>query len=232
MAIPNIPEFSTLLASLALKAPRETEGLIAIELVPRAYATDGTTVVMEHPISLSYEPRGSLTFEGLVLKIQTELRRLKHKNDPSVVHAILGIYCLNPMRQHSPVDHLNRLLEKTIEVKVKQFYVIPAPPPPRFARFGFGTFTLGALDWSQLESRSRKVGSDYFVRYQAQLIGMMAVEREAMPSCILNWPDVRAGLDTHPYDKAKWNLRSYWAGFRRQEVIACPTGIQYRWNAP
>jgi hypothetical protein len=241
MAIPNIPEFSTLLASLALKASRETTGLDVIELVPQAYAIDGTTVVAEDPIYLSYERGGPLTLEGLELKIQTELRRLKHKNDLSVVHAMLGIYCLNPMRERSPVDHLNQLLERTIEAKVKQFYVFPAPPPATFATFSFGTFTLGALNWSQLESRSRKVGSDYFVRYQAQLVGKMAVEREAAPSRILDLPAIRAELDVHSYDKVRWDrlieyyfsslsrawFEEFWKAFESEQGMQVAAGAPF-----
>jgi len=120
MALPNVPEFSTLLASLALRTAKEKECLEAIELVSRTFVTDGSAVFAEDPIHPSYESSGSLTLEGLVLKIQAELRRLKHKNDLSIVHAILGIYCLDPARKRSPADHLNRLLGRTVEVKLKR----------------------------------------------------------------------------------------------------------------
>jgi hypothetical protein len=138
MPIPDIPDFSKLLASLSLRSPNDATDLSAIEIVPRSYRGDGVTLSEDGPIYLAYDSRGPLSIEALLRRIETELNNLKHKPDRPLAQAVLGIYCLDPSRERDPVNHLNNPLRTMVEANVTQLCVFSASPPTGFSRFEFG----------------------------------------------------------------------------------------------
>jgi hypothetical protein len=139
-------------------------------------------------------------------RIQAELSHRGHPVKESVVYPLLCIYCLHPEHSANPIESLNSILDNINPVNLTQFYILPGQSPAAFQRFGFGRFTIGTLNASRLESRSRKAGSDYYARYHTDLLGKLTIERDSAPVKALAWRSIQDSFKHYQYNTSDWNL--------------------------
>src|ERR1700730_5199917 len=205
MSLPDNAEFRALLSSLCVVAPSESADYGSVEAIPAGYALDGSHRIFEDARRIWFKSSGQMQWESLVKRIQSELGHRGHKTKESVVYALLCTYCLHPEQSVNPVESLNWILDKILSSNLTQFYILPAEAPAEFERFAFGQFTIGTLNASRLESRSRKAGSDYYARYYKSLIGKLTIERDSAPVKLLDWRSIQDSFNRHQYSASDWN---------------------------
>jgi len=223
MSLPDNAEFRELLSSLSVVAPSENADFRSVEAIPVGHALDGSNRIAEDARKIWFKSSGQMQWESLVKRIQAELIYRGHTSKESVVYALLCIYCLHPEKSVNPVESLNWILDKILSMNLTQFYILPGQTPAGLRRFTFGEFTIGTLNADRLESRSRKAGSDYYLRYYKSLLGRLTIERDYAPGKMLDWRPIKDLISRHQYSMSDWNRfveayywslsDEYWAEF-------------------
>jgi hypothetical protein len=205
MSLPDNAEFRALLSSLSIVAPSEGADYGSVEAIPAGYALDGSRKIFEEARRIWFKSSGQMQWESLVKRIQAELIYRGHKSKELVVYALLCVYCLDPEKSGNPVESLNWILDKVVSMNLTQFYILPGQTPAEFHRFTFGEFTIGTLNADRLESRSRKAGSDYYLRDYKHLFGRLTVERNSAPGKMLDWRPIKDSISRYQYSKSDWS---------------------------
>jgi hypothetical protein len=205
MSLPDNAELRGLLSSLSVVAPSETADYGSVEAIPVGNILDSSNRIVEDARRIWFKSSGQMRWESLVKRIQAELIYRGHKSKESVVYVLLCIYCLLPEKSVNPVESLNWILDKILSTNLTQFYILPGQTPAEFQRFAFGQFTIGTLNASRLESRSRKAGSDYYARYYTSLLGKLTIERDSAPVKALDCRSIKDSISRYQYSTSDWN---------------------------
>lgn len=196
MSIPDIPEFRELLtgARLSLDRPIAQQAAVRIPFLP---AVDEGGYVRERELWLHYPATTKISFKRLRDRINQELQSSRHPKHDDFALFALALAALAPPDQGDMVSRLNKILSRVCDADVTLYHILRLDFPEQW-RVEIPPFTIGPLRLQKLKYNSDKAGSDFFTRYKDELTNSWAIEREPMPTRVLDFPliqeEVLSGL--------------------------------------
>lgn len=188
MAIPNSPEFKEILSYLTRVDPKnEDYSSIIIKDSNNARTANGT-VFKKSPVLLWYKKDSRITIESLIIKINSELKRISHVTGEQIARAIL---LLNTYIDDSnKLDTLNDLISLHTSCEVSQYCLLANAATDIFTPVLFGDYEFSNLDEKRFEYKCHKAGSDYYELYGAELPNKPSIERKRFNTIIINFHEI------------------------------------------
>jgi len=196
MTTPNIPELEPFLTSLTFQKP-SSPGVYDSEIIAD-FGLAGGVDKKGRPIDLVtpkvlvwYKSIGGFTIKSLISIVESNLKRKGHLSNKRIALAVIALY-LNlrqPTEQSS--SFLFEVLENTTPASATLFYIYPRftsiSPETRILPFQFGPYSFGELDMAKMRRLCKTAKSDYYDRYEHNLMHRWAIQREFPEVNLINW---------------------------------------------
>jgi hypothetical protein len=186
MAIPDVPELRDFLTGVRLSPDRPADGQPAAR-IPFLPAVDEAGYVRERELWLYYPATTKISFTRVRDRINQELQSSRHPKDDNFALFALGLAALAPPAQGEMVARVNKIVSRVCDADVTLYHILRMDFPEQW-RVDIPPFTIGPLRVQKLKYNSEKAGSDFFTRYKDELTNAWAIEREPLPTRVLDFP--------------------------------------------
>jgi hypothetical protein len=209
MPIPDTQQISEILSGIEVSREIPKAGDLAAQ-IPFLPAIDETGLVLQQPLWLYYPSHTAISFIQIVDRINKELRSVRHPWQDDFGIFALAVAALAPSTCGGMVERVNRVISLVCDADVSLYYAIVANNPHNY-HFEIPPFTIGALQVQKLRYKSDKAGSDFFKRYQRELEGSWAIEREPQAVRVLDYYGIQENMFGGRNAKvlqASWKLKA------------------------
>ena len=194
MPLPNSPVFEYFLESLRIERPEDLDEWAEFIAVRPEIVNEDGRIQTRGAIHLWYPKTSTLSMDGFLRKLVSELERLGHPANAEIASIILSLFTLASKRDGSRIDQFNALFQKIVSADLNQYLLFSLPSMEGF-EFEIGPFKVGPFSHDRLAYQSGKAGSDFHIRYQDALSRpRLSVERESTPVKVILWQDLLSPL--------------------------------------
>lgn len=194
MADQNKQHIDNFLASLSFDSqgsdPDYQSETISYPIGSFGWDKNGRSVNFESSeIKVWFKPVDQFSIESLLGIINSNLRRKGHLQKRGISLSVLGMY-LMLRGSNTESGYFYEILDNVIKSSVTFYYIFPKfenLSGDKFKSINLGKYYFGKLNTYKLGQQSRRAKSDYFERYERELLNRMAIERTFENITLVNW---------------------------------------------